>query len=70
MVTFVSFVSQNPEYLVYGSRVQVAAKAQRASVEPGEVARYEAYDAKHGAKYIDPSAEAALDDDDDWGTPA
>lgn len=46
---------------------QIAAKAQRASVEPGEVTRYEEYDAKHGAKYIDTSAEDI--DADEWGTP-
>ena len=43
------------------------AAPQRASVEPSEVTRYEEYDAKHGAKYIDPAADAAMDDDD-WGT--
>ena len=30
---------------------QVAARAQRASVEPGEVVRYEQYNCKHGAQY-------------------
>ena len=48
--------------------VQVAAKAQRASVEAAEVFRYEEYNAKHGAKYIDPSDEDAIDTND-WGTP-
>lgn len=47
---------------------QIAAKAQRASVEAAEVSRYEEYDAKHGAKYIDPSVEDAIDAND-WGTP-
>ena len=48
--------------------MQVAAKAQRASVEAAEVFRYEVYNAKHGAKYIDPSDEDAIDTND-WGTP-
>ena len=46
---------------------QIAAKAQRASVEPGEVTRYEEYDAKHGAKYIDTTADEI--DAEGWGTP-
>lgn len=45
---------------------QVAARAQRASVEPSEIRRYEEYDAKHGARYVDHSAEAALMEEDDW----
>jgi len=51
---------------------QVAAKAQRASVERSEVTRYEAYNALHGAKYVDPMAVGGggdEDDDDGWGTP-
>ena len=48
--------------------VQVAAKAQRASVEAAEVFRYEEYNTKHGAKYIDPSDEDAIDTNA-WGTP-
>lgn len=43
--------------------VQMAAKAQRASVEPAEVVRYEEYDSRHGARYVD--ADAA-DMDEDW----
>ncbi|KAL3148591.1 hypothetical protein ABBQ38_014021 [Trebouxia sp. C0009 RCD-2024] len=42
---------------------QMAAKAQRASVEPAEVVRYEEYDSRHGARYVD--ADAA-DMDEDW----
>ena len=30
--------------------LQVAARSQRASVEPGEVERYERYNAQHGAR--------------------
>lgn len=45
--------------------VQMAAKAQRASVEPAEVVRYEEYDSRHGARYVDADA-AAVDMDDDW----
>ena len=45
--------------------VQMAAKAQRASVEPAEVVRYEEYDSKHGARYVDNDA-AAADMDEEW----
>ena len=45
--------------------MQMAAKAQRASVEPAEVIRYEEYDSKHGARYVDVDA-AAMDMDEDW----
>lgn len=31
---------------------QAAARAQRASVEPGEVVRYEQYNERHGAKAL------------------
>lgn len=50
---------------------QVAARAQRASVERSEVSRYEAYNALHGARYVDPTALGGGEDDDDdgWGTP-
>jgi hypothetical protein len=44
---------------------QTAAKAQRASVEPAEVKRYEEYNDKHGAKYVQPGP-AADGDDADW----
>lgn len=47
---------------------QIAAKVQRASVEATEIARYEEYDAKHGARYIDPTDEAVIDEEA-WGTP-
>ena len=45
--------------------VQMAAKAQRASVEPAEVVRYTEYDSKHGARYVDNDA-AAADMDEEW----
>ena len=50
---------------------QVAAKAQRASVERSEVVRYETYNALHGAKYVDAAAAGSGGDEDDdgWGTP-
>ncbi|DBA92638.1 hypothetical protein WJX77_003832 [Trebouxia sp. C0004] len=44
---------------------QMAAKAQRASVEPAEVVRYEEYDSRHGARYVDADA-AAADMDEEW----
>jgi hypothetical protein len=43
---------------------QVAARAQRASVEPSEIVRYEQYDAKHGARYVSHAAQAPMDEDD------
>lgn len=45
--------------------LQMAAKAQRASVEPAEVVRYEEYDSRHGARYVDADADAA-EMDEDW----
>jgi len=49
----------------------VAARAQRASVEPGEVVRYEQYNEKHGAKVVGESGKGGEggegdDMDDDW----
>lgn len=48
----------------------VAARAQRASVEPGEVLRYEVYNERHGAKIVDDGAfdqgTGAEGDDDGW----
>lgn len=46
----------------------VAARAQRASVEPGEVVRYEQYNEKHGAKIVGESEEGGEGGDgmDDW----
>jgi hypothetical protein len=47
--------------------VQVAARAQRASVEPSEVVRYEQYDAKQGARYVKAGEVGEADmEDDDW----
>lgn len=44
---------------------QMAAKAQRASVEPAEILRYEEYDSKHGARYA--QADTGTDDmEEDW----
>ena len=43
---------------------QIAARAQRASVEPSEIQRYEDYDARHGARYVDPSVGNSLGEDD------
>jgi hypothetical protein len=46
---------------------QAAARAQRASVEPGEVVRYIQYNAKHGARFAeDVALEAEGAGDDDW----
>lgn len=48
---------------------QHAAKAQRASVTPADILRYEAYNELHGAKYVRGAQDGALDDgddDDDW----
>jgi hypothetical protein len=48
---------------------QHAAKAQRASVTPAEIQRYEDYNARHGAQYVQGTADGAGDgdeDDDDW----
>jgi fidgetin-like protein 1 len=48
----------------------MAAKAQRASVEPAEVRRYEIYNEKHGAKIVDNDGNGAdaanVEADDDW----
>jgi hypothetical protein len=43
--------------------VQMAAKAQKASVSPEEVVRYELYNERHGARYFDDQSEAA---EEDW----
>ena len=45
---------------------QVAARAQRASVEASEVLRYEEYDRRHGARYVAPGGDASAMDEDDW----
>lgn len=45
----------------------MAAKAQKASVTPHEVLRYQDYDTRHGAKYTDPNALLeALVDEEAW----
>eukprot|EP00884_Botryococcus_braunii_P018707 jgi/Botrbrau1/551/Bobra.0010s0026.1 len=49
-----------------GTWEQIAAKAQRASVEPGEIARYEQYNLRHGARYIAPGSREDNMDEDDW----
>lgn len=48
------------------SHQQVASKAQKASVEPEEVARYEAYNERHGAKLAAGGGGEAGDEEDDW----
>ncbi len=45
---------------------QKAARAQRASVQPSEVQRYERYNDLHGAKYVPPNADDGAMDEDDW----
>eukprot|EP00775_Hariotina_reticulata_P005200 gene5200-5438_t len=51
---------------------QHAAKAQRASVTPAEILRYEEYNERHGAKYVlqqqEGQEEADSEGDDDWMT--
>lgn len=44
-----------------------ACRAQKASVKPEEVARYEAYDEKHGARYAEGGGKGqGAEEDDDW----
>ena len=45
--------------------MQMAARAQKASVEPAEIERYERYNQKHGAKLAG-SGEEEMEDDDEW----
>jgi len=48
---------------------QNAAKAQRASVTPAEILRYEEYNSRHGAQYVKGAEDGGVDgneDDDDW----
>lgn len=46
---------------------QHAAKAQRASVTPEEIARYEEYNERHGAKYVlGGQASGGGSEDDEW----
>lgn len=51
--------------------MQTATRAVKATVEPQEVTRYEAYDSKHGAKYAAAGgggdAMTEDDEDDGWG---
>lgn len=44
----------------------MALKAVKASVEAGEVTRYEAYDTKHGAHYVGDVSGGNATSDDDW----
>jgi hypothetical protein len=53
-------------YLSWCGRAQVAARVQRASVEAAEVARYEAYDCRHGARYLPAGGDGAAMDEDEW----
>jgi hypothetical protein len=46
------------------SGVQMASRAQKASVEPAEIQRYERYNTKHGAKLT--SSEDGEEEEDDW----
>ena len=46
--------------------MQVAARAQRASVEPSEIVRYAEYNAKHGARYAQKSKDEGEEDEEDW----
>ena len=46
--------------------MQMAARAQRASVQPSEIQRYEEYDARHGARYADQNVADDGMDEDDW----
>ena len=43
--------------------VQMATKAQKASVEPAEIERYERYNEKHGAKLASSEEEEAADEE-------
>ena len=47
--------------------VAIAARAQRASVEPNEIMRYEVYNEKHGAKIIDFDGAGLQEGDPDGG---
>ena len=45
----------------------MAAKAQRASVEPSEIHRYEEYDRKHGARYTSGANGADMEtEEEEW----
>ena len=44
----------------------MAARAQRASVQPSEIQRYEDYDARHGARYAGQTLADDKMDEDDW----
>lgn len=46
--------------------MQLAARAQKASVEPSEVVRYEQYNEKHGAKILAEEEDEQMGDDDNW----
>lgn len=46
--------------------VQLAARAQRASVEVSEIKRYENYDARHGARYADQAVGGDSMEEDEW----
>ena len=44
--------------------MQVASRAQRSSVEPAEILRYEEYQKRHGAFYINQDIQNAMEEDD------
>lgn len=58
--------SRLQELAVSAIAAQVAARAQRASVEPSEIVRYEEYDARHGARYADQPGGGDNMDEDEW----
>ena len=45
---------------------QIAARAQKASVQQDEVLRYEAYNNKYGARYISAEESKAIEEEEDW----
>ena len=44
--------------------LQMATRAQRASVEPSEIAQYEQYNSRHGAHFVRATDDAM--DEEDW----
>lgn len=53
--------------LILSPCLQVAAKAQKASVTASEVVRYEEYNARHGARYAQAgTGKDELEDEEPW----
>jgi hypothetical protein len=46
--------------------MQMASRAQKASVEPAEIERYEQYNQKHGAKLAGSCGEGMEEEEEDW----